>query len=118
MAVIAFAIPGHLPSRANERLSRKERNKLTRYQRQSGYLHTYSALNVKRVKLPVAVKLTRIAPRPLDDDNLPAAFKNLRDGIADAFGVGDSKRDPITWEYEEVIGPDDGVKVEIRETPQ
>jgi len=38
------------------------------------------------------VRLVRIAPRGLDDDNLGAAFKSVRDGIADALGIDD--RDP------------------------
>ncbi len=34
----------------------------------------------------------------MDDDNLRACFKNLRDGVADKLGVND--RDPIvTWQY-------------------
>jgi hypothetical protein len=53
--------------------------------------------------VPAIVTLTRVAPRRLDDDNLAAAFKNIRDGVADAIGVDD--RDPrITWLYEQTAG--------------
>jgi hypothetical protein len=53
---------------------------------------------VAATPLPVTVTLVRIAPRALDDDNLRGAFKAIRDGIADAFGVDD--RDPrIEWRY-------------------
>jgi hypothetical protein len=51
-----------------------------------------------RLPLPAVVTLTRIAPRPLDDDNLASAFKALRDGIADRFGVPDNHPD-LTWRY-------------------
>ncbi len=36
-----------------------------------------------------AVRLVRVSARLLDSDNLEAAFKSLRDGIADAFEVSD-----------------------------
>lgn len=40
----------------------------------------------------VVVLLTRIAPRPLDSDNLEGACKGVRDGIAAGLGIDD--RDP------------------------
>ena len=40
----------------------------------------------------LVVKMTRIAPRPLDTDNLAGCFKGIRDGIAAALGVDDSVR--------------------------
>jgi hypothetical protein len=53
---------------------------------------------------PVTVKLTRIAPRQLDDDNLRSAFKACRDGVADWLQVddGDSR---IQWVYGQEKGP-------------
>lgn len=51
-----------------------------------------------RILMPwaVVVQLTRVAPRPLDDDNLASALKAVRDGVADALGVDD--RDPrVVW---------------------
>ncbi|QWP79213.1 hypothetical protein J5226_12850 [Lysobacter sp. K5869] len=53
--------------------------------------------------LPVTVVLCRIAPRRLDGDNLQAAFKALRDGIADRYGIPDN--DPrIRWDYDQQRG--------------
>jgi hypothetical protein len=41
------------------------------------------------IKLPVAIHLTRIAPRQLDrDDNLPMAFKYVKDYISDWITPG------------------------------
>jgi hypothetical protein len=78
------------------------------------------------IPLPCIVRLTRIAPRTLDkEDNLPMAFKALKDRIAFYLtgldkGRGDS--DPrITWQYDQekghvltVLGKKSrGVKVEF-----
>lgn len=61
--------------------------------------HRHAAMVVPvALPLPAVVTLTRIAPRPLDDDNLAHAFKALRDGIADRFGVADNHPD-LTWRY-------------------
>jgi hypothetical protein len=63
---------------------------------------------------PLAITLTRIAPRPLDDDNLPAALKAIRDGLADALlpqTAGNARRRwahdntaAITWHYAQRTG--------------
>lgn len=42
------------------------------------------------------VVLTRVSPKAFDDDNLGAAFKSVRDGMAEAWGINDA--DPrVTW---------------------
>lgn len=48
--------------------------------------------------LPLTVVLTRVAARQLDTDNLAAAFKSCRDGVADWLGVNDNDQ-RVTWEY-------------------
>ena len=52
----------------------------------------------KPPKLPITVVLTRVSARQLDTDNLAAAFKACRDGVADWLGVPDNNPG-ITWEY-------------------
>lgn len=48
--------------------------------------------------LPVVVRITRVGPRRLDDDNLSRAAKALRDGVADWLGCDDG--DPrVSWHY-------------------
>lgn len=50
------------------------------------------------------VRLTRVAPRALDSDNLPPSMKSIRDELAACLGLDD--RDPrITWEYSQEKGP-------------
>jgi hypothetical protein len=47
--------------------------------------------------------LASVWERALDDDNLAAGFKSVRDGIADALGIDD--RDPrVTWAYAQQRG--------------
>jgi len=60
---------------------------------------------------PVTVTLTRVGPRRLDDDNLAAAFKFMRDTIAAFLGLDDGS--PLyIWRYAQRVGKY-GVDVEI-----
>lgn len=52
----------------------------------------------RSVGLPCVVKLTRVAPKELDDDNLRSALKAIRDGVADALGI-DDRDSRVTWDY-------------------
>jgi hypothetical protein len=53
--------------------------------------------------LPLTITITRIAPHALDDDNLAASGKHVRDGIADwldnAPGRGQDRRNGLVWRY-------------------
>lgn len=53
---------------------------------------------------PLVVTLTRVAPRPLDDDNVRGALKATRDGIADWLQVDDRKSDIVRYEYAQQKG--------------
>ena len=48
--------------------------------------------------LPVTVMLMRCAPQDQDDDNLRAALKAVRDGVADLYGIPDNDR-RLHWLY-------------------
>ncbi len=62
--------------------------------------------------MPIVVTLTRIGKRRLDDDNLAASFKYVRDQIAHMIGTDDGS--PLyTWVYKQQIGKVYGVEVEI-----
>ncbi len=72
------------------------------------------------MKLPCKIKLSRVAPRLLDDDNLLSSMKFLRDALADRIHPGlapgradDDKR--ITWLYFQEQGEPKkySVKIEI-----
>ena len=92
---MTLLIPHRLPSAANERLHWRVKAKRTQAQRQLVALYIGGK---PKPALPVAVTLTRIAPRALDGDNLQSAFKAPRDEVAKWLGVPDN--DPrVTWEY-------------------
>ena len=61
------------------------------------------------------VKITRIAPRKLDTDNLARAMKACRDGVADWLGIDDADT-RVTWEYGQERGGvrEYAVRVEVR----
>lgn len=68
--------------------------------------------------LPCLVKLTRVAPRFLDSDNLQAALKYIRDEVANQIipgkppGMADG--DPrIVWKYDQVKNKEYAVNIEI-----
>lgn len=47
----------------------------------------------------LVVKIVRVATKELDSDNLLMSQKYVRDAIAYWFGVDDSPKGPISWEY-------------------
>ena len=62
------------------------------------------------------VVLTRISPKAFDSDNLEAAFKSVRDGIAEAWGIDDA--DPrVTWVTDWRKGPKDAVEAALWALP-
>ncbi len=105
---LVVVLPLRLPSLANARLHWARRAKLAREQR--GVVQWSLACQFRwqlrqffRWPSPVAITLTRIGPRTLDSDNLEAACKHVRDGVADALGMDDG--DPrLTWRYEQRKG--------------
>lgn len=67
--------------------------------------------------MPCTIRLTRIAPRPLDDDNLRGALKACRDGAADALGIQDN--DPrVAWTYDQRKGAPRVYALELALTPK
>lgn len=85
---VEFALP--LPSRANGRGRSIAHARLERVQREAARLAIQGS-NESFV-FPVVVVLTRIygGTKPLDPfENLPMSLKSVKDGICDAFGVGD-----------------------------
>lgn len=90
----------HVPSLANVRMHWAKRAKLMRSHRMLGALMA-NTLHWRGER--AVVRLTRIAPRELDSDNLVSSFKGFRDGVAQAFGIDD--RNPIiTWTYAQERG--------------
>ena len=58
------------------------------------------------------VTLTRLAPRALDGDNLQAALKAVRDGVADALKLSDGPDGP-QWRYAQEQQATYGVRIAV-----
>lgn len=106
-----------LPSLSNARHRARKRARAMKAQRSWAEWHVRRALDAPSSVVPrtggVVVLLSRISPRPLDDDdNLRGALKAVRDGVADALGIDD--RDArVTWEHAQRRGAPKTHQVEI-----
>lgn len=71
------------------------------------------------VSLPCHIKLTRIAPRSLDSDNLVSSFKFIRDKLADMIkpglkpGQADSKDFIFEYDQKKGLPKEYLIKIEI-----
>ena len=96
--MIAVTLPIKAVSVANLREHWRPKAARAKSHRTQAWAELRAADKEPRLLGPVVVTFTRIAPRPLDDDNLRSALKAVRDGVADWLGVPDN--DPrIRWEY-------------------
>jgi hypothetical protein len=104
-----FHIPIRLPSLPNTRMSWQALASLKKKQKRATTRAMSKCMTVPII--PLLVTITRVGPRRLDDDNLEAASKYVRDAIADKIGLDDGS--PLyTWRYEQRVG-DYGIDVEI-----
>ncbi len=106
----------YLPIKTVSLLNMREHFRVTSKRKKEHREIVARALGGKpRPELPCVVTLTRISPGTLDaHDNLPSAFKNVVDGVADWLGIDDA--DPrVTWVYEQEKCKlkEFGVRVEI-----
>ena len=62
----------------------------------------------------LVVTLARIALRTLDCDNLAAALKSVRDGVADALGLKSDADPRVAWRYCQRRGMPGEYAVEVR----
>ncbi len=101
---LEFDAPIKVISEANCRDHWTVRSRRRKAQQAEIDIMLLNALQGRKVELPCVVKLTRVAPKILDSDNLQSAFKATRDAIARRIGVDDG--DPrIEFEYDqEAIG--------------
>lgn len=97
--MITVILPLHTHNSTNNR--RHWRFVWTRSKRERGTAAMLVRNQLVRngVKPPAVVTITRLSAGELDDDGLRSALKSVRDGIADAFGVDDSARSPLRFEY-------------------
>lgn len=96
-------LPVRTWSEANQRGHWGKRAWRAKKQREAARLLVRAARVVLPKSGPVAITLTRFAPRTLDTDNLASGLKAVRDGVADALGVDDGAA-RIEWRYAQERG--------------
>lgn len=104
MPGLVLTLPLRIASVRNAREHWAAKAKRTAAHRGAARLHLLSLMKRsglgRSMLLPARVTLTRIAPRRLDDgDNLSDAFKDVRDGVADALGVNDGDIASVVFDY-------------------
>ncbi len=105
-----FSIPIRLPSLLNTRMHWRRMLSLKKKQKEATAL---CMVGVVMPPMPLLVTITRVGPKKLDDDNLAASAKYIRDEIARIIGTDDGS--PLyTWRYEQRAGKY-CVEVEITE---
>ncbi len=98
-----FTIPVRLESTANKREHWAPKARRAKQHRTTALYAMHLAAGGRAIALPCVVTIMRVAPRPLDTDNLAISAKSCRDGIADYLGVKDN--DPrVTWNYAQCRG--------------
>lgn len=97
---LVFDAPIKTISEANCRQHWRVKSKRRQEQQQTITGMLMNALRGREIELPCVVKLTRVGPKRMDDDNLAGSFKGTRDAIARKLGVDDG--DPrIKFQYEQ-----------------
>lgn len=112
VSVISFLLEFHLKSAANLREHWAVRARRVKAERVAAYVIAQSQ-GAYRFGLPATVTITRVAPRELDDDNLAAACKGIRDGIADGMGLLGDRHIGLEWRYRQEKGKPSAVRVQI-----
>lgn len=90
----------------DDHYSRHSRKKL---QQGSFYI---AVLAIPRPTEPIRVRMIRLGPRRMDDDNLASSFKHLRDAVAKWVGVDDGEAF-YEWVCEQEKHPFYGVRIVI-----
>lgn len=113
--MISSTLTGLLPSAGNLREHWRTRAKRAKQQRDDGRLMVGGSIRslFLQTEGPIFIRFVRVSARPLDDDNLAFAFKCIRDGVADAFGVADN-HPRIHWEYAQERGKPPQIRIEAR----
>ena len=88
-ARLTGSLPCPLPSVGNGRENQWQRAERVSVQRQIAGLLALK-LKGEGLRLPFEITFTRVSARAIrDSDNLVAAFKSVRDAVAEVFGIDD-----------------------------
>ena len=117
---MTLLIPLQLVSESNQREHWAVRARRVRDQRHTVYLWLRHLLGPPP-PLPLTITLTRVAPRPLDTDNLVSSFKACQDGAADwlegRYEHGQDRQAGLSWMYTQRTGKTHEYALEVRITP-
>ena len=102
-----------------------------RHRQQQFFIRQLFTHEGQKINFPCCVKMVRLGPRELDDDNLRSAFKWIRDELSQCMlpekrltyvdakgkirelkGRADSDK-RITWEYSQEKNKVSGIRIEI-----
>lgn len=103
VVVATVRVPHQLVSLANHRGHWRDKAALVKQARRATALALLE-LGAWRPELPCVVRMTRLAPRRLDDDNLVAAFKPVRDEIAAWAGWPSDALEGVEWRVAQTFG--------------
>lgn len=109
-----ITLSGRLPSCANARWHWAKKARIVKTWRTNATLLVLEVLGRVKPQPPFTITLTRYG-RQLDYDNLTAAFKGVRDGVATALGYRNDNDPALTWRYAQAKarGTDERATVEI-----
>ena len=128
MTNITWTLPIRTVSEIN--CSQHWTKKQVRHKQQQFFVRALFRHEGREITLPCTVKLTRLSPRTMDDDNLPTSMKYIRDEIAEQLtgkggfyvtraglrksikGHADNDK-RIHWEYAQEKAKTHGVRSEI-----
>lgn len=120
---LVFTAPIHIIPETNQREHWGAKARRVKKQRSAAAMLTRLALAKIRAgqfpgaMWPCEVTLIRIIGprgRSLDaDDNLNAAFKAVRDGVADGLQVNDGDKTRVSWKYGEEKGVEWAIRIRI-----
>lgn len=117
----SFTFAYKVDTLSNQRRGTFGTARLVKKDREALFYCWVGARRPKPPRWPCRVTFTRIAPRPLDkSDNLPNAFKAMRDELARCIGLRNDAGPEVEWKYRQLKPQDVGlpkgtyhVKVEI-----
>ena len=103
---MTFYLPYRLVAEVNAREHWRKKAYRAKKQREGACIETANALLAQKlwiIRKPYEVRIVRLGPRRMDNDNLVGSAKHVRDGIADALGVDDGDESVVRWVYGQEI---------------
>lgn len=114
--MLTVTLPIRAESVSNIREHWSKRASRAKLHRTTAWAELRAADKEPRLLGPLVVRLVRVAPRQLDDDNLRGSLKAARDGVADWLGVPDN--DPrVRWDYAQEKGKPKTYAVRVEVAP-